>query len=75
MKSIGIFETKTHLSELLVKVQQGEVFTITKNGKPIAELRAAKPLLKKSIFGLLKGKIKIADDFDAPLKEFEDYQP
>jgi Protein of unknown function (DUF2281) len=25
-------------------------------------------------FGLLKGKVTIADDFDAPLDEFADYQ-
>lgn len=25
-------------------------------------------------FGILKGKVTIADDFDAPLEEFADYQ-
>jgi hypothetical protein len=29
---------------------------------------------KRNGFGILKGKITIADDFDAPLEEFADYQ-
>ncbi len=28
---------------------------------------------KKPVFGSLKGKIKISDDFDAPLDNFKDY--
>ena len=39
MREIGAFEAKTHLSELLVAVEAGEVFTITRRGKPVAELR------------------------------------
>jgi hypothetical protein len=29
---------------------------------------------KRNGFGILKGKVVIADDFDAPLEEFADYQ-
>jgi Protein of unknown function (DUF2281) len=29
---------------------------------------------KRNGFGILKGKVIIADDFDAPLEEFADYQ-
>jgi len=38
MKSIGAFEAKTHLSELLDQVSRGESFVITKRGKPMAAL-------------------------------------
>lgn len=38
MKTIGAFEAKTHLSELLEKVGRGESFLITKRGKPVAAL-------------------------------------
>jgi Protein of unknown function (DUF2281) len=30
--------------------------------------------LKRNGFGILKGKVTIADDFDDPLEEFADYQ-
>ncbi|MGQ0566057.1 MAG: type II toxin-antitoxin system Phd/YefM family antitoxin [Gemmobacter sp.] len=39
MREIGAFEAKTHLSERLAAVEAGEVFTITRRGKPVAELR------------------------------------
>ncbi len=38
MQKLGAYEAKTHLPQLLVRVQQGERFVITKHGKPVAEL-------------------------------------
>jgi prevent-host-death family protein len=38
MKSIGAFEAKTHLSDLLERVSRGEKFTITRHGIPTAQL-------------------------------------
>jgi prevent-host-death family protein len=46
METVGSFEAKTHLSQLLERAARGEEFTITKHGKPMARLvppRAAKP--------------------------------
>lgn len=38
METVGSFEAKTHLPQLLERVAQGEEFTITKHGKPVARL-------------------------------------
>jgi prevent-host-death family protein len=38
MKTIGAFSAKTHLSDLLDQVAQGESFLITKRGRPMAAL-------------------------------------
>lgn len=38
MSVIGAFEAKTHLSELLERVERGETFTITRHGRPVAKL-------------------------------------
>ncbi len=38
METIGAFEAKTHLSELLERVERGEEFTITRHGRPVAKL-------------------------------------
>ena len=38
MKEVGAFEAKTHLPELLNRVAQGERITITRRGKPVAQL-------------------------------------
>jgi prevent-host-death family protein len=38
MESVGSFEAKTHLPQLLERVAKGEEFTINKLGKPVARL-------------------------------------
>jgi prevent-host-death family protein len=38
METVGSFEAKTHLPQLLERVAKGEEFTITKHGKPVARL-------------------------------------
>jgi prevent-host-death family protein len=38
MESIGAFDAKTRLSELLERVARGEMFVITKHGHPVARL-------------------------------------
>lgn len=70
-QTIGAFEAKTHLSELLEKVRRGARFVITKNGKEVAEL---KPVTKVKKFepGCDRGAIVIRGDFDDPLSEFAD---
>ena len=38
METIGAFEAKTRLSELLQRTEHGEVFQITKHGRPVGKL-------------------------------------
>lgn len=38
MATIGSFEAKTHFSALLERTARGEVFVITRRGKPVAKL-------------------------------------
>ncbi len=38
MRTVGAFEAKTHLSELLDRVARGEEIVITKHGKAVARL-------------------------------------
>jgi prevent-host-death family protein len=68
-KVINIHEAKTHLSRIIDEVAAGAEVIIAKAGKPMARLSpiAVKPRRKK--LGLLKGKIKVPDDFNAPLDE------
>lgn len=41
MHKVGAFEAKTYLSDLLSRVERGEQFTITRHGKPVAQLLPA----------------------------------
>lgn len=43
MITVGSFEAKTKLAELLDKVENGEVVTITRRGVAVARLVSAKP--------------------------------
>jgi prevent-host-death family protein len=38
METIGSYQAKTHLPQLLERVEHGETFTITRHGKPVARL-------------------------------------
>ncbi len=69
MRQINIHEAKTHLSQLVEDAARGEEIVIAKAGKPVARLvgTAATPAPRRP--GLLKGRIRIAADFDAPLPE------
>lgn len=69
---IGAFEAKARLSELLERVGRGAVYVITKRGRPVAELRPVSGLGGLR-FGCDAGRIRIADDFDAPLPEMREY--
>ena len=38
MQSVGAYEAKTHLPQLLDRVASGEEIQITRNGRPVARL-------------------------------------
>ena len=38
METIGLFEAKTHLSELVARAEQGEEVIITRHNRPVAKL-------------------------------------
>ncbi len=67
--TVNIFEAKTKLSKLIELVEQGQEIVIARAGKPVARLSKYRPTKKPLKFGLLKGRIWIADDFDAPLPD------
>ena len=66
---VDIHEAKTHLSRLLERVQAGEDFTITKEGRPIAKLTA----FHERRQGRLPGddKVVMHSNFDDPIPEWD----
>jgi prevent-host-death family protein len=76
----NIHEAKTHFSKLVTRVMAGEEVVIAKAGKAVAKLVPVRPEKKtKRPFGLDKGKIWMADDFNVmseeELAEFYDGHP
>lgn len=70
METFNIHEAKTHFSKLVDSVMQGNEIVIAKAGKAAVKLvPISSPRKPKLRLGVLKGKIRIAGDFDAPLAD------
>lgn len=67
--NVSIYAAKTQLSRLIDRAMAGEEIVITRHGRPVAKLVRADSLGEPRRLGLLRGRIRIADDFDAPLPE------
>jgi prevent-host-death family protein len=67
METVNIYEAKTRLSQLVDKAAAGEDVVVSRNGKPLARITRLDAPKRRVRFGLLKGKLTIPEDFDAPL--------
>jgi prevent-host-death family protein len=66
-------DAKSSLSRLVKRAAAGEEILIAKHGKPLAMLTQLPKKRRKLPWDLFKGKINMANDFDAPLDEFKNY--
>jgi antitoxin (DNA-binding transcriptional repressor) of toxin-antitoxin stability system len=76
MPTVNIYDAKTQLSKLVDQAAAGKDVVIARGGKPVARLTRLNGPRRQLKFGVLKGKVKIATDFDAELpddviKQFE----
>ena len=55
MKSVGAFDAKTHLNELLQRASKGETIRITRRGVPVARLVPPDPSEKEDVRSLVEG--------------------
>lgn len=63
----NMHEAKTQLSKLVAQAWEGHEIIITRDGKPVAEL---KPYNRgPRVLGQARGKIWMSPDFDDPLPE------
>lgn len=70
MKTIGAGAFKTKCLAVLDEVQEtGEEILVTKRGKPVAKLVPLAETRPESLFGALKGKLKIVGDIVSPIVE------
>jgi prevent-host-death family protein len=69
MTEVNVHQAKTHLSELLHRVEAGEEVVIARAGKPVARLVPVQPGSSDRPLGLDAGLVRVAPDFDAPLPE------
>ena len=55
MISVGAYEAKTHLPELLKRVEGGERITITRHGHPVAELVPPGATAQRDVHEVIEG--------------------
>jgi len=60
-------EAKTNLSRLIDEVEHGEEVIIARHNRPVAKLVMISHCVRKP--GSMKGGIRMADDFNAPLPD------
>ena len=66
---MNIYDAKTRLSQLVDKAASGEDVVVSRNGKPLVRITRLEAPKRRIRFGLLKGKLSIPKDFDAPLSD------
>jgi prevent-host-death family protein len=69
MRTVNIHAAKTQLSRLVDAAAAGEEIIIAKSGKPMARLGPLAGRQGKRRLGVLAGKLRIPEDFDAPLPD------
>ncbi len=65
----NVQQAKAELSKLLQEVDSGIEVIIAKAGKPMARISRIEESGSKIRFGVLKGKVTVSEDFDAPLSD------
>lgn len=65
MRVVNVHQAKTELSKLLERAEAGEDVVIARAGTPVARLVLVEAGERRP--GRLRGRIRLADDFDAPL--------
>ena len=66
-EKINIYDAKTRLSQLVERAEAGEEIIIARAGRPAARLVPFRVEGAKRKPGRMRGRIRIAGDFDAPL--------
>ena len=70
---VNMHKAKSSLSRLAKRASSGEQIVIASRGKPVALLTRLPSKRTDLPWGVLKGRIRMRRDFDAPLKVLKDY--
>jgi len=73
---VNMLEAKTQLSKLVELAESGQDVVIARAGKPVARLTRLETAKRPIRYGVLKGRVRIAADFDAslPLDVLADFE-
>ncbi|MDR1214343.1 MAG: type II toxin-antitoxin system Phd/YefM family antitoxin [Propionibacteriaceae bacterium] len=64
MTTVNVYEAKSSFSRLLSRAEAGETLVLARNGKPVAQLGPIVVRPRPVVFGDLRGRVRLPDDFD-----------
>jgi prevent-host-death family protein len=71
METVTIHAAKTHLSQLLARVERGEEIILARGKHPVARLVPYRATAATRQFGALRGVVSVGREFFEPLAEDE----
>jgi prevent-host-death family protein len=74
MKQVTIDQASNHLGDLVDAAVGGEEIIVVNNGRGAVRLVPLESARPRPAFGSAKGLIALAEDFDAPLEDFREYE-
>jgi prevent-host-death family protein len=74
MATYNIAQAKARFSELVDRALAGEDVVVARDHKPLLKLIPLRDHSQPLKPGSARGRIWMADDFDAPLDDFKEYQ-
>ncbi len=73
MRQVTLDEAKARFLDLVEDAIGGEVIVITKDDRPVVQLVPAPQASRRPQFGSARGLVELADEFDEPLADFDEY--
>lgn len=70
---VEIDQAGVRLANLIEEAKSGVEIVITCEGQPVARLLPVLATPPDRVPGSAKGRFTVPDDFDAPLKDFQEY--
>lgn len=65
LRRVGVREFRRNLNAFLKDVEAGQTLVLTSHNKVVAEIRPPSQAVVERVPGALRGKIKMAEDFDS----------
>ena len=75
MSHVDVNQAKAQLDHLVEQAARGEEVVITRGDGAAFKLVPVLEGEPRPRFGSAKGEVRIGDDFDEPLSDFDDYLP
>jgi antitoxin (DNA-binding transcriptional repressor) of toxin-antitoxin stability system len=75
MHTVKLKEAAGRLAELIDEVASGEEVVITRDDGATFKIIPVVPITPSPKFGSAKGRVKMTEDFDEPLEDFQAYAP